>query len=64
LAVELNIPLGFGVLTTDTREQAERRASRHDGDKGGEAVRAVLSQLALYTRLAETEPAVRGFRTP
>jgi 6,7-dimethyl-8-ribityllumazine synthase len=25
LAVELNIPLGFGVLTTDTREQAERR---------------------------------------
>ncbi len=64
LAVELNIPLGFGVLTTDTREQAEQRASRHDGDKGGEAVRAVLSQLALYTRLAETEPAVRGFRTP
>jgi 6,7-dimethyl-8-ribityllumazine synthase len=62
LAVELNIPLGFGVLTTDTREQAEQRASRQGGDKGGEAARAVLSQLALYTRLAETEPAVRGFR--
>lgn len=62
LAVELNTPLGFGVLTTDTREQAEQRASRHGGNKGGEAVRAVLSQLALYTRLAEIEPAVRGFR--
>ena len=64
LALEIDVPLGFGVLTTDTREQAIERASRSRGDKGGEAARAALVQAALYDGLHAGGPAVRGFRVP
>jgi 6,7-dimethyl-8-ribityllumazine synthase len=43
LGMEYAIPVGNGILTTDTMEQATVRAA-HDGyDKGGHAVRACLS---------------------
>lgn len=64
LANEIEIPLAFGLLTTDTREQAVQRAGRGHGDKGGEAARAALAQAALYERLRGREPAVRGFQVP
>lgn len=65
LANEINIPLVFGVLTTDTLDQAVARADRSRGAKGGEAARAALSQVALFERLRERRTApVRGFRIP
>ena len=40
-------PIGFGILTTNTREQAEERADPERGDKGFEAAVAAASLLAL-----------------
>jgi 6,7-dimethyl-8-ribityllumazine synthase len=63
LAGEINVALAFGVLTTDTLEQAKARADRGQGDKGGEAARAALEQAELYDRLREgRKSTVRGFR--
>jgi 6,7-dimethyl-8-ribityllumazine synthase len=40
-------PIGFGVLTTNTRAQAEERADPARGDKGFEAALAAASLLAI-----------------
>jgi 6,7-dimethyl-8-ribityllumazine synthase len=62
LATEANVPVVFGVLTTDTRDQAEVRADPARGNKGGEAVRAALSQADLYRNLRDEGGAsVTGF---
>lgn len=62
LAVEVNVPIALGLLTTETLEQATRRADPDGMDKGGEAARAALAQAMLYDRLRGTRAAVRGFR--
>jgi 6,7-dimethyl-8-ribityllumazine synthase len=41
------IPVGFGVLTTDTLAQAEERADPAKGDRGYEAAVAALAVLAV-----------------
>jgi 6,7-dimethyl-8-ribityllumazine synthase len=41
------VPIGFGVLTTDTLAQAEERADPTRGDKGFEAAVAALSLLSI-----------------
>jgi 6,7-dimethyl-8-ribityllumazine synthase len=41
------VPIGFGVLTTNTLAQAEERADPARGDKGYEATLAALSVLAV-----------------
>ncbi len=41
------VPIGFGVLTTETQAQAEERADPARGDKGFEAALAALSVLAI-----------------
>jgi 6,7-dimethyl-8-ribityllumazine synthase len=41
------VPIGFGVLTTDTLAQAEERADPARGDKGFDATIAALSVLAV-----------------
>lgn len=62
LAGEVNVALAFGVLTTDTVEQARERADRAGGDKGGEAARAALEQVALFDTLREGRKSmIRGF---
>ena len=45
-AIETGIPVSFGVLTTDTVEQAEARV-----DKGAEAVRTALEMADLFAQL-------------
>ena len=49
--MELNLlgktPVIFGVLTTDTMEQARARADTDKGDKGGAAARAALAMAKL-----------------
>jgi 6,7-dimethyl-8-ribityllumazine synthase len=45
------IPVGFGVLTTDTVEQAEARAGGSAGNKGAEAMEAALEAAGVVARL-------------
>jgi 6,7-dimethyl-8-ribityllumazine synthase len=45
------IPVGFGVLTCETAEQAEARAGGEHGNKGEEAALAALEMADLFARL-------------
>jgi 6,7-dimethyl-8-ribityllumazine synthase len=45
------IPLGNGILTVDTIEQAEERADKTRQDRGGEAARAALAVHAIKAQL-------------
>lgn len=40
-------PIGFGVLTTDTKEQALDRSGKNKKNKGKEAAKALLEMLEL-----------------
>ena len=40
-------PIGFGVLTTENRAQAERRAARNGGNKGYDAAIAAAAVLQI-----------------
>ncbi len=51
LASEGNIPVIFGVLTTDTIEQAIERAGTKAGNKGGEAALTALEMVSLMKQL-------------
>lgn len=48
---EYEIPIGFGLLTTDTMEQAEARAGGEHGNKGWDAAIAALEMADLFERL-------------
>jgi 6,7-dimethyl-8-ribityllumazine synthase len=45
------VPTTFGVITADTREQAEARAGGAVGNRGEEAALAALELLALFAEL-------------
>jgi len=47
VAVEHGVPVGFGVLTCDTEEQALARAGGAEGNKGFDAVAAALDAAAV-----------------
>src|SRR3984893_382718 len=51
LAVARRFPIGNGIITVDTQEQAWRRASVEDLDKGGDAARAALAMLRIKRKL-------------
>jgi 6,7-dimethyl-8-ribityllumazine synthase len=46
VAVEYGVPVGFGVLTCDTEEQALARSGGTEGNKGYDAVAAALDAAA------------------
>ncbi len=46
-AMETSIPIGFGVLTTDSIEQAIERAGTKAGNKGADAALAALEMVNL-----------------
>ena len=50
-AQHTGVPVGFGVLTTNTAEEALARAGDGDANKGREAANAVLKLAALYERI-------------
>ena len=50
LAVARKVPLGNGILTVETDEQAWVRARVNDGNKGGGAAEAALTLLRLKRR--------------
>ena len=45
------VPVGFGILTVDTLEQAIERAGTKAGNKGEEAALAVIEMVNLLRRL-------------
>jgi len=51
VALEASIPVIFGVLTTDTIEQAIERSGTKSGNKGREAALAALELIDLYGQL-------------
>lgn len=52
-AMSSNVPVIFGVLTTDTIEQAVERAGTKAGNKGADAALAALEMISLYRQLQE-----------
>lgn len=50
-SAEFDTPIGFGVLTCDTMEQAEARAGGAHGNKGWDAAMAALEMADLFDRL-------------
>jgi 6,7-dimethyl-8-ribityllumazine synthase len=51
VALETNIPVTFGVLTTDNLEQAIERAGTKAGNKGWDAAMAAMELVNLYKDL-------------
>ena len=51
---DTDVPIGFGVLTTDTIDQALARAGGSDGNKGGEVALAAVESARLFQGLAAT----------
>jgi 6,7-dimethyl-8-ribityllumazine synthase len=59
LAALSDIPVTFGVLTTDTAEQAEARAGGKAGNKGFEAALAAIEMANLYAALPKADSDLR-----
>jgi 6,7-dimethyl-8-ribityllumazine synthase len=51
IALETGVPIAFGVLTTDTMEQALDRAGGKAGNKGADAALAAIEMANLLRRL-------------
>lgn len=51
VALETGVPVGYGLLTCDTIEQAIERAGTKAGNKGEEAAAAAFEMAALLQRL-------------
>jgi 6,7-dimethyl-8-ribityllumazine synthase len=51
--LETGIPIGFGVLTTDTIEQAVERAGTKAGNKGWDSALSALEMVNLLRSLPE-----------
>jgi 6,7-dimethyl-8-ribityllumazine synthase len=53
VARETDIPIVFGVLTTETLDQAWARASQGEGNKGRELAQSALHMIGLYEGLED-----------
>jgi 6,7-dimethyl-8-ribityllumazine synthase len=53
VALETNLPIVFGVITTDTIEQAIERAGTKAGNKGFEAAVTAIEMVSLMERVDE-----------
>ncbi|EDQ01266.1 6,7-dimethyl-8-ribityllumazine synthase [Shewanella benthica] len=53
VALEFDIPVSFGVLTTDTIEQAIERSGTKAGNKGGEAALGLLEMVNVLQELEQ-----------
>ena len=47
LSIEINKPIGFGILTCDNKKQALIRSDPSQGNKGSEATKACIDLLNL-----------------
>ncbi|HEX5831501.1 MAG TPA: 6,7-dimethyl-8-ribityllumazine synthase [Gemmatimonadaceae bacterium] len=55
-SADFDIPVGLGLLTTDTMAQAEARAGGAHGNKGWDAAVAALEMADLFTMLQAAMP--------
>jgi len=55
IMVSTKTPIGFGVLTTETEEQALARAGGAHGNKGTEAAEVVVEMIGLLTDLKKVK---------
>ena len=51
VSLETGVPIGFGLLTTDSLEQAIERAGSKGGNKGVEAAAAALETLRVLQQI-------------
>jgi 6,7-dimethyl-8-ribityllumazine synthase len=51
VSLESGVPIAFGVLTTDTIEQAVERAGTKAGNKGFEAAVTAIETVNLFKAL-------------
>jgi 6,7-dimethyl-8-ribityllumazine synthase len=51
LAMTAKVPVVFGILTTDSIEQAIERAGTKAGNKGADAVMTAIEMVSLYAQL-------------
>lgn len=51
VGLEAEIPVVFGVLTTDTIEQAIERAGTKSGNKGADAAMAAIEMVDLFKKI-------------
>ncbi|MCX5843164.1 MAG: 6,7-dimethyl-8-ribityllumazine synthase [Deltaproteobacteria bacterium] len=51
VGLEMEIPVSFGVLTTDTIEQAIERAGTKAGNKGWDAAMSAIEMVDLFKKL-------------
>ncbi len=59
-AQDTGVPVTFGVLTTNTAEEAIARAGDGAANKGREAALAAFEMAALYARIADGGPSTGG----
>lgn len=60
LMLNWNMPVAFGILTTDNMQQAEDRAGGRHGNKGDEAAATAIKMVAMQVLMEESaEPADR-----
>lgn len=52
VALQYDVPVAFGVLTTDTIEQAIERAGTKAGNKGAEAALSALEMVNVLSQLS------------
>lgn len=51
VSMESGVPVGFGVLTTDSVEQAIERAGTKSGNKGWETAQTVIEMANLFKQM-------------
>ena len=56
VALENNVPVTFGVLTTDNLEQAIERAGSKAGNKGWDAAMAAIEMANLFKNMGHPAP--------
>jgi len=61
-AADTGVPMAFGVLTTDSLEQATARSGPGLDNKGREAAAAAIEMAALYKAMTGASPRPFGFR--
>jgi 6,7-dimethyl-8-ribityllumazine synthase len=49
--METGVPIAFGVLTTDTIEQAVERAGTKSGNKGFDAAMTAIEMAQVFKKL-------------
>ena len=52
MIIKNNIPIGFGVLTTNNMKQAIERSGNNDANKGREAMIAALEMFEVYKKIS------------